>query len=194
MKSSTPATDARKKRIVVVASGIVIGVIGAFLLKGMVIASDEDIKESAKRIQVQVAKSSKAKPAVEAPQVTERVAAAPQPPTELTAVGVPVEFDLNKDGKVTVQEIYDATIAKVMTFDQNGDGKLNKDEFAASISAAPKDEMVDTAFAEIDTDKDGFLSKDEIGNYAGPGISEMDADGDGFVDPMPSQKVSTPSK
>lgn len=178
-----------KRRAITIAAGILLGAAGALIVIATVDTSDDVIQKSAQTIQAQVAKGAKVQasaPTAAPTAKTPAAAVAPQKPTELSASGVPVEYDTNKDGKVSIQEVYDATLAKVLGFDKDSDGKLDLPEFAASISASVTDDFAKEAFAEIDTDKDSFLSKDEIGNYVGPGISDMDKDGDGLVDPLPS--------
>jgi hypothetical protein len=46
--------------------------------------------------------------------------------------------------------------------DANGDGKLDKDEYKVLLTTLRSTLQVDTAFAQRDTDKDGFVSFEEI--------------------------------
>lgn len=91
--------------------------------------------------------------------------------TELAnAVASLKKLDKNGDGKLTQDELRPAgmggrgpggpgganpeeLVTRLMQFDKNGDGKLAKDELPERMQG-----LLDRA----DTDKDGFLSKDEI--------------------------------
>jgi Ca2+-binding EF-hand superfamily protein len=78
------------------------------------------------------------------------------------------KLDQNGDGKLTETEFYSAPrgdrapaaadsadmIKRLMEFDKNGDGKLAKDELP---------ERMQGMFERGDTDKDGFLTKEELG-------------------------------
>jgi Ca2+-binding EF-hand superfamily protein len=96
--------------------------------------------------------------------------------------------DVNKNGKLESEEIrtlidklrawQGAGAARFQAMDKNGDGKLAPDEFEG-----PR-----PLFAQIDTDKDGFLTPEEIkafalsGGAAAPGrLKAMDQDGDGKI-------------
>ncbi|WP_298675262.1 calcium-binding protein [uncultured Lentibacter sp.] len=97
------------------------------------------------------------------------------------------QLDLNKDGKLSLEELQAAPLKRFEQGDTNGDGKITAEEAAAAAStraqkrfekmlkrrdtdkdgALSQAEMLDTArqaemFAELDADKDGFLSQDEM--------------------------------
>lgn len=76
------------------------------------------------------------------------------------------KLDRNGDGKITEEEVRptmsrpggaDQAIARMMEFDKNGDGKLSMDELP---------ERMRSLMERADTDKDGFLSRDEIRKLA----------------------------
>jgi len=56
--------------------------------------------------------------------------------------------------------------AKFDKLDTNGDGKISKEEFAASPMAKRLAEKADAHFAKLDADSDGFLSKEEFAAQA----------------------------
>jgi hypothetical protein len=81
------------------------------------------------------------------------------------------KLDKNGDGKLTEDELRPALtrpavaggggaeqmVRRLMEFDKNGDGKLSKDELP---------ERMQSLMQRADTDKDGFLTKDEIRKVA----------------------------
>ena len=81
-------------------------------------------------------------------------------------------LDKNKDGKLTRDEFLPAfrggergpggpnsaeVVARMMAFDKNGDGKLSKDDLP---------ERMQGILARADTNKDGFVDKDELTRLA----------------------------
>ena len=79
-------------------------------------------------------------------------------------------LDKNKDGKLTRDELLPAVreggpagpnpgelVARLMAFDKNGDGKLSKDELP---------ERMRGLLARADSNKDGFVDKDELTRLA----------------------------
>jgi hypothetical protein len=79
-------------------------------------------------------------------------------------------FDLNKDGKITKDEIMQAgkqeTAAHFTAMDANHDGNVTADE-AYQAHAARMREHVDEMFKRMDKNSDGKLTQDEFA-AAGP--------------------------
>ena len=71
----------------------------------------------------------------------------------LTAVTAAVAFAQPEEG-TPVDRRTQVTVDRMMTNDKDGDGKLAKDELPARMAA--------TMFDDADTDKDGFLTREEV--------------------------------
>ena len=115
------------------------------------------------------------------------------------------KLDANKDGFVTADEVGDDNKAKferqLRNADKDGDKKLSKEEFAASLKPddAPKQPLgapggigrpgaaagfpfnPKEIFARLDTNKDGKLGKDEARGPLSENFARVDADGDGSI-------------
>ena len=120
-------------------------------------------------------------------------------------------FDLNQDGKITLDEYNTDTEINLevfnMSFDLNGDGTIDIHEFAAQLgeiedkNQEEKDSLVvNSIFNNIDADNDGIVSLDELTKWhrssnhlteeekcvpdedIHEGFGEMDIDGDGKID------------
>jgi Ca2+-binding EF-hand superfamily protein len=96
--------------------------------------------------------------------------------------GVPANFarfDTNKDGFLDQDEIKAIPAqgsgqpgARIMAMDKDGDGKVSRAEFTG----------IPANFDRFDTNKDGFLDKDEAAKGAAAGLQalrDMDTNGDG---------------
>lgn len=89
------------------------------------------------------------------------------------------EFDTNADGTLDRDEVAGTYVNDFATWDADGDGSLNEDEF------------FNTTFGNTDVDDDEFINEDEwnagytgmYGNYAGDtDFATWDADADGNLD------------
>ena len=93
--------------------------------------------------------------------------------------------DTNKDGKIEVEEFREmvrgiqegiSVVERFKAMDKDGDGKVSRAEFSG----------LPARFARVDTNKDGFIDKDEVKAIVGQaqpgaGIMAMDKDGNGKV-------------
>jgi Ca2+-binding EF-hand superfamily protein len=120
-------------------------------------------------------------------------------------------YDLNSDGKLSVEErqAYEKALRETRPFrpgtknpwDTNGDGKLSDAEKQAARDAiaAKMLEERKRRFAELDTDKDGYLTEDELlkiprinaGQVAGM-IAHLDTDGDSKISEAEFLAAMTP--
>jgi Ca2+-binding EF-hand superfamily protein len=113
------------------------------------------------------------------------------------------KLDANKDGFVTPDEVPENSKAlyerMVRTSDKDGDKKLSKDEFQAGLKPdetprqplpgggagfpMPKGGKGDPRefFKQMDANKDGKLTKDEMPERMRDNFARLDADGDGVV-------------
>lgn len=71
------------------------------------------------------------------------------------------EIDTNADGKVSVQEIDQHRAGKVSAHDSNGDGKMQLDEFQGLWLEHMRARMVDR-FQYLDDDGDGNITDTEL--------------------------------
>ncbi len=79
---------------------------------------------------------------------------------------------------LTAEQFEARALKHMMKNDANGDGKLSKEEFAASRKNMEADK-VEKAFKRLDSDGDGQLSAAEAGVTAQQRFKKLDADGDG---------------
>lgn len=126
----------------------------------------------------------------------------PAAPAETPALEGPMlrmfeRLDLDKDGRVTKEEIATFRAQTVQGLDANGDGYLSKEEVVAFRLAQEKERIereVDRLFEGRDLNTDGRLGADEL--LAGPGgivghpggahfggrmFDRIDRDGDGVI-------------
>lgn len=111
--------------------------------------------------------------------------------------------DTNKDGFITADEVGDENKAlferQLRKADKDGDGKLSREEFAASLKAdeTPKQPLAGgegrggrpgagqfnpkEAFARMDANKDGKISKDEARGPIEQNFDRIDGDSDGSI-------------
>lgn len=75
-------------------------------------------------------------------------------------------LDADKDGKITKAEYAAARAADFKAADKNGDGVIDKDEFAA-YGDQRRGAFVDRMFARLDKNGDGKLTADEISTRRG---------------------------
>jgi Ca2+-binding EF-hand superfamily protein len=116
-------------------------------------------------------------------------------------------FDLNHDGKVTLDELKQVADASFKLWDTNNDGYLSQGELSTGLGQlfpapptvgmmafngvavqVPADQMPTPAkqvtkhlFAAADTNKDGLLSLQELNDYLDKNFSQWDQNGDGSL-------------
>jgi Ca2+-binding EF-hand superfamily protein len=113
------------------------------------------------------------------------VAAATPAFAQVKADAAPARFDAadaNHDGKVDRNEYGGFVQELVLLYDGNGDGdgKLSR----AELASAPDP----SKFDKIDSNKDGFLTIEEIDVFTDNDFAVMDANSDGAVDRAESAK------
>lgn len=87
-------------------------------------------------------------------------------------------LDLNKDGELDAREIQNAPIA-LRTLDKNKDFKLTRDELSGG--RGPGGNIADRMM-EMDANKDGKISMNEVPERMQGFVERMDTNGDGVVD------------
>lgn len=110
-------------------------------------------------------------PAATAKNDTQSAANAGPDPSELIK-----RFDANKDGVLEVSELPPRLQKWLGKADTNGDSKLSADELRAHAKQMQKEH-----FARMDSNKDGALTSDEIGERRWKHLSDADANKDGKV-------------
>jgi len=97
-----------------------------------------------------------------------------------------LEMDINKDGKITADEMKAAAAERFAATDTNGDGFLSKDEMLAAATLQIHERMakrIDKMMSKLDSDGDGKISVAEA--ETNPRMEHMmarlDTDGDGAI-------------
>jgi len=104
------------------------------------------------------------------------------------------------DEKITLAQFQQRQVDRIMRDDANKDGKVSKDEFVAAMKAriaerqaqngggddsgapAPDPEAIaDRVFTRMDTNGDGFITKDELEKSAAAQFAQLDTDHKGYV-------------
>lgn len=92
------------------------------------------------------------------------------------------QFDVNRDGVVTVDEMLSVNVGWVMEYDRNGDGYLSEAEFLQSTGDRRNRFSASTnIFQHIDTNRDGRLSSKEVAAYLSPSIAALDPRRTGII-------------
>ena len=121
----------------------------------------------------------------------ELAAAAPPPPSPSPPPPLPqpksptaraIAFmDLDKDGKVSLNEYLNFQLPKLAQFDANKNGRMSREEFTASLDAASQ-KNADRSFLTFDLNKDRALSQEEfLGYHAFVFKNYVDKNRDGFL-------------
>ena len=95
------------------------------------------------------------------------------------------DFDINKDGKVSKEEIRERREIAVQSMDLNGDQKLNADELMQQYTKRAQ-LSVNRMIKKLDSNGDGSLSFAELENGQRVGtlrklFDRLDKDDDGYI-------------
>ena len=103
------------------------------------------------------------------------------------------------DEKITLAQFQQRQVDRIMRDDANKDGKVSKDEFVAAMKQRIADRMAQNGggddsgnapdpeaianrvFARMDTNSDGFITKDELDKSAAAQFAQIDTDHKGYV-------------
>jgi Ca2+-binding EF-hand superfamily protein len=106
-----------------------------------------------------------------------QTASAPATPASGLAV-----LDYNKDGKTDLNEYLNFQLPNLKKFDANGNGRLSRDEFKASLPPGAQKNAA-RSFDAFDRDKDNGLEQQEFLSYHAFVFNNvLDRNKDGFVD------------
>jgi Ca2+-binding EF-hand superfamily protein len=98
-------------------------------------------------------------------------------------------LDLDKDGKVSLNEYLTFQQPRLSQYDANGNGRLSRDEFKASLAPAAQ-KSARESFRVFDANKDGGLSQEEfLGYHAFVFKNYFDSNKDGFITAEEWRKV-----
>ncbi|MBM3501191.1 MAG: hypothetical protein FJX74_21280, partial [Armatimonadetes bacterium] len=89
-------------------------------------------------------------------------------------------FDLNRDGKLTKDELPEPVAERIMKADADGDGAVTKEELEQARRKMGG-RFIDKLFERFDANQDGKLTKEELPAQFAEKLMQADADGDGAV-------------
>ncbi|HEX3658855.1 MAG TPA: EF-hand domain-containing protein [Pirellulales bacterium] len=119
----------------------------------------------------------------------------PPPPPPGPGDAIFKALDSNSDGKLSKDEIQ-AAPKSLEKLDRDGDGEITRRELggprpyqSASRPDGAPGEGAMPFFRRMDTNNDGKLSKDEVGERLRENFDRVDTDGDGYIQPEEMQKV-----
>jgi hypothetical protein len=91
-------------------------------------------------------------------------------------------FDLDGDGRITRTEFISGRDARFNKFDRNGDRAVSAQDFPPNMAGRPLAALVGRMMAQADANKDGRVTRDELGTSGTPFFEKADADGNGVVE------------
>lgn len=89
-------------------------------------------------------------------------------------------IDLNKDGKITLAEFTPIAEKRFLGIDVNKDNAVSTAEIDASLQAA-LERRRNRILANLDSDKNGSISRTELDSYIEAMVAGADTDSDGGV-------------
>ena len=89
-------------------------------------------------------------------------------------------LDVNKDGKLSVAEFTPVAEKNFLSIDMNKDEAVSSAEIDASLQAA-LERRRNRILANLDTDKNGVISRAELDKYVEAMVTGADTDSDGGV-------------
>jgi Ca2+-binding EF-hand superfamily protein len=89
-------------------------------------------------------------------------------------------LDVNKDGKISLAEFTPLAEKRFMKVDTNNDGAVSAAEIDAALQAA-MERRRDRILADMDADKNGTVTRDELDKYVAAMVKSADANNDGGV-------------
>ncbi|WP_119306779.1 EF-hand domain-containing protein [Cohaesibacter haloalkalitolerans] len=91
------------------------------------------------------------------------------------------QFDANKDGVLTKEEVDTGFAAKVTENDKDGDNAISLEEFKNEWLKMTQNRMV-RGFQRLDSDASGKITPEELKSHADAMFAFMDSNGDGKLD------------
>jgi Ca2+-binding EF-hand superfamily protein len=90
-------------------------------------------------------------------------------------------MDLDRDGKVSLNEYLNFQLPRLTQFDANKNGRLSRDEFKESLDPASQ-KNAERSFLSFDLNKDRALNQEEfLGYHAFVFKNFVDKNRDGFL-------------
>jgi hypothetical protein len=94
----------------------------------------------------------------------------------------PLEFDLDGDGRVNRTEFVKGRDARFERLDVNGDRMISLADFPEATRSQSLKDLVGRLFAAADMDRDGEVTRSEVGLSGTPLFNEADADHNDVVE------------
>jgi EF hand len=98
------------------------------------------------------------------------------------AQGQVPEFDLNGDGRVDRPEFVAGRDARFARFDRNKDAMISNSDFPASSRSLPLRSKVGQLLSAADLNRDGKLTRTELGTSGTPLFDRADTDGNSRIE------------
>jgi hypothetical protein len=92
------------------------------------------------------------------------------------ALAQPLEFDLDGDGRVNRTEFIKGRDARFERLDVNGDRMISLADFPEATRSQSLKELMGRMFAMADMDRDGEVTRNEVGLSGTPLFNEADKD------------------
>jgi Ca2+-binding EF-hand superfamily protein len=92
------------------------------------------------------------------------------------------DFDLNADGRVDRAEFVAGRDARFARLDRNHDTVISDADFPAGSHSLPVQARMGKLFASADIDRDGTVTREELGTSGTPLFDKADANGNYYID------------